>query len=186
MLYPVGVATWEAHLVLNILIFRSTLADAFKDKTTAPNQLWQTDFTYLKVIGWGWFYLSTILDDSSRFIVAWKLCATMKAKDVAETLNLALQASGLNQVYVVHLPRLLSDNGSSYISGDLAKWLGEHKIAHTPHGPPDYSAGPRMFPAIPYGALPSAPVPPYRGPNPEGRYWDGVPEFPAWISFGSE
>jgi len=110
-------------------------ADAFKDKTTAPNQLWQTDFTYLKVIGWGWFYLSTILDDFSRFIVAWKLCATMKAEDVTETLNLALQAAGLNQVHVVHRPRLLSDNGSSYISGDLAKWLGEHKIAHI-HGAP--------------------------------------------------
>jgi putative transposase len=45
--------------------------DQFTDKTTAPNQLWQTDFTYLKVIGWGWFYLSTILDDFSRYIVAW-------------------------------------------------------------------------------------------------------------------
>jgi len=55
-------------------------ADEFKDKTTAPNQLWQTDFTYLKVIGWGWFYLSTVLDDFSRYIIAWKLCTTMKAE----------------------------------------------------------------------------------------------------------
>ncbi len=54
-------------------------ADEFSDKTTAPNQLWQTDFTYLKVIGWGWFYLSSVLDDFSRYIIAWKLCTTMKA-----------------------------------------------------------------------------------------------------------
>jgi transposase InsO family protein len=25
------------------------------------------------VIGWGWFYLSSVLDDFSRYIVAWKL-----------------------------------------------------------------------------------------------------------------
>ena len=86
-------------------------AEEFKDKTTAPNQLWQTDFTYLKVIGWGWFYLSTVLDDFSRYIIAWKLCTTMKAEDVTDTLNLALQASGLERAKVAHRPRLLSDNG---------------------------------------------------------------------------
>ena len=86
-------------------------ADEFKDKTTAPNQLWQTDFTYLKVIGWGWFYLSTILDDFSRYIIAWKLCTTMKADDVTDTLKRALTASGCSQARVVHKPRLLSDNG---------------------------------------------------------------------------
>ena len=56
-------------------------ADEFSDKTTAPNQLWQTDFTYLKVIGWGWFYLSSVLDDFSRYIIAWKLCTTMRADE---------------------------------------------------------------------------------------------------------
>ena len=105
-------------------------ADSFKNKTTAPNQLWQTDFTYLKVIGWGWFYLSTVLDDFSRYIVAWKLCTTMKAEDVTATLDRALQASGLHEATPVQRPRLLSDNGSSYVAGDLAKWLGDRSIKH--------------------------------------------------------
>jgi putative transposase len=96
-------------------------AAEFKDKTSAPNQLWQTDFTYLKIIGWGWYYLSTVLDDFSRFIVAWKLCSTMRAEDVKATLDMALTASGLDQATVLHRPRLLSDNGSSYIAADLAE-----------------------------------------------------------------
>jgi putative transposase len=110
-------------------------ADAFKDKTTAPNQLWQTDFTYLKVIGWGWFYLSTIPDDFSRYIVAWNLCTTMKASDVTETLTMALRASGLDSANVVHRPRLLSDNGSSYIAGDLAEWLEAQNMTHVRGAP---------------------------------------------------
>ena len=105
-------------------------ADEFRDKTTAPNQLWQTDFTYLKVTGWGWYYLSTVLDDFSRYIVAWKLCATMQASDVTQTLERALAASGLDQVTVVHRPRLLTDNGSSYIAGDLAQWLEGRGMRH--------------------------------------------------------
>ena len=110
-------------------------ADEFRDKTTAINQLWQTDFTYLKVIGWGWMYLSTILDDYSRYIIAWKLCTTMKTSDVTDTLNLALQASGCDQAHVVHKPRLLSDNGSSYVSGELAEWLGDKKMGHVRGAP---------------------------------------------------
>jgi transposase InsO family protein len=104
-------------------------ADEFKDKTTAPNQLWQTDFTYLKVVGWGWFYLSTVLDDFSRYIIAWKLCTTMKAEDVTATLEMALEAAALDKARVLHRPRLLSDNGSSYISG------GPGEMAEAPrHG----------------------------------------------------
>ena len=110
-------------------------AEEFRDKTTAPNQLWQTDFTYLKITGWGWCYLSTVLDDFSRFIVAWKLCATMKALDVTATLDLALAASGLDQMTVVHRPRLLSDNGSSYVASDLAEWLDERNIEHVRGAP---------------------------------------------------
>ena len=110
-------------------------ASEFKDKTTAINQLWQTDFTYLKVIGWGWFYLSTILDDYSRYIISWKLCANMKAEDVTDTLDLALQASGCDQVHVAHKPRLLSDNGASYLSSDLADWLQDKGMKHSRGAP---------------------------------------------------
>jgi putative transposase len=110
-------------------------ADEFHDKTTAPNQLWQTDFTYLKVIGWGWFYLSTVLDDFSRYIIAWKLCTTMKAEDVTHTLTMALQASGCDSARVVQRPRLLSDNGPSYVSSDLAAWLSDKGMEHTRGAP---------------------------------------------------
>jgi putative transposase len=110
-------------------------ANEFHDKTTAPNQLWQTDFTYLKVIGWGWFYLSTVLDDFSRYIIAWKLCTTMKTGDVTDTLTMALQASGCDSAKVAQRPRLLSDNGPSYVSSDLAAWLSDNGMDHTRGAP---------------------------------------------------
>jgi transposase InsO family protein len=106
-------------------------ADKFQHPTTAPNQLWQTDFTYLKVIGWGWFYLSTVLDDYSRYVLAWKLCDGMRARDVSDTLDLALKSSGLETATVKHRPRLLSDNGPSYVSAELKDWLDDHGMGHT-------------------------------------------------------
>jgi len=105
-------------------------AEEFHTKTTAPNQLWQTDFTYLKVIGWGWLYLCTVLDDFSRYVIAWRLCTGMTASDVSETLELAMTASGCRNVPLRQRPRLLSDNGPGFISDAFAQWLAQHGIQH--------------------------------------------------------
>jgi len=122
----------KAHdLITSPAFIPMTAADKFDNPTTAINQLWQTDFTYLKVAGWGWFYLSTVLDDFSRYVVAWKLCSTMAASDVTDTLALALEAAGLDEIAITHRPRLLSDNGPSYIAKDLADWLGDRDMKHT-------------------------------------------------------
>lgn len=86
-------------------------------------------------MGWGWYYLSTVLDDFSRYVIAWKLCTTMKAGDVTDTLELALTASGCDQAHVRHKPRLLSDNGSSYIAEELAQWLDERQMSHVRGAP---------------------------------------------------
>ena len=126
----------KAHDLITSPVFIVIKATSeLKDKTTAINPLWQTDFTYLKVLGWGWFYLSTILDDYSRYIISWKLCTNMRAEDVTDTLDLALQASGCDQVHVVHKPRLLSDNGSSYVSEELAEWLQGNGMKHSRGAP---------------------------------------------------
>ena len=105
--------------------------DKFQHPTTRVNEMWQTDFTYCKIIGWGWYYVSTILDDYSRFILAWRLCTTMAASDVSDTLDDALDFTGLDQVQVKHKPRLLSDNGPSYIASDLADYLDDKGMDHT-------------------------------------------------------
>ena len=83
----------------------------------------------------GWYYLSTVLDDYARYIIAWMLRTSMQAVDVMETLDLARAKTGIDQVRVVHRPRLLSDNGPCYVSGELADYLETHKIAHTRGAP---------------------------------------------------
>jgi signal transduction histidine kinase len=110
-------------------------ADRFQHPTQRVNELWQTDFSQFKVVGWGYYYLSTVLDDFSRYIIAWKLTTGMSHTDVEDTLDLAIAATGVKQVAVQHRPRLLRDNGSAYISGDLADYLAQHGIQHT-HGAP--------------------------------------------------
>ncbi|SES22070.1 Integrase core domain-containing protein [Sphingobium sp. YR768] len=52
--------------------------------------MWQTDFTYFKIIEWGWMYLSTVLNDFSRYIIGWKLGTNVRAEDVTDTLDAAM------------------------------------------------------------------------------------------------
>ena len=79
-----------------------TAGTAFQHPTRRPNELWQTDFTYRHVVSWGWYCLSTVLDD---------------------------------RMPGVHRPRLLSDNGPCYISGQLATYLETHGLPHTRSAP---------------------------------------------------
>jgi len=109
--------------------------DKYQHPTKAINELWQTDFTYFKVQGWGWYYLSTVMDDYSRYILSWKLCSTMSANDVKQTLDLALSRTGINQVRIVQKPRLLSDNGPCYISQNLKDYLDHQGMQHTRSAP---------------------------------------------------
>ena len=109
--------------------------DKFQHATKAVNELWQTDFTYFKVQGWGWYYLSTVLDDYSRYILSWKLCSTMSTDDVKQTLDLALSRTGINKVRVFQKPRLLSDNGPCYISQNLKDYLDRQGMQHTRSAP---------------------------------------------------
>ena len=80
-------------------------------------------------------YLSTVLDDYSRYIIAWKLCSTMRAEDVTNTLDMALAASGCDQAHVHHKPRLLSDNGPCYIASELADYIEGKAMSHVRGAP---------------------------------------------------
>ena len=120
-----GLITAPAYIVMSA-------GEEFKDKTHRPNEMWQTDFTYFKIIGWGWYYLSTVLDDYSRYIISWDLCKNMGQDDARSTVDRALSITGLSEN---NRPKLLSDNGPSYIANDLKEYFKKIGVKHI-HGAP--------------------------------------------------
>jgi transposase InsO family protein len=121
----------ERDLVTSPIYTVMTAADKFFEPTRGINELWQTDFTYLKVVGWGWYYLSTVMDDYSRYILAWRLCTGMSTNEVKETIDKAIQFTGVHHVKVIDRPRLLSDNGPCYVSKAFEEYLGIAGMSHT-------------------------------------------------------
>ncbi len=107
-------------------------SDEFKDKTTYVHQQWQTDFTYFKIIGWGWYYLATVMDDYSRYIISWELCKNMESNDAKRVIGQALDKTNLSEE---NRPRLLSDNGSCYVSSEFKKFISDEKMGHVRGAP---------------------------------------------------
>jgi putative transposase len=123
-----GLITAPAHIFISA-------AEEFTSKTGFVHQMWQTDFTYFKILGWGWYYLSTILDDYSRYIVHWELCSNMKVDDVKRTVDSAIVKAKL---ITKQRPRLLSDNGSCYIATELKSYLKDQYQMEQVHGRPNH------------------------------------------------
>ncbi len=105
-------------------------AKEYHTKTTRPHQMWATDASYFKVVGWGYYYLVTVMDDYSRFILAWKLQKDMSANSFIEVVQEAVDATGMTDVPVENRTRLLSDNGAGYISRAFRDYLNLVGIRH--------------------------------------------------------
>lgn len=99
-------------------------------KTTAPHQLWATDASYFRVVGWGYYYLVTVMDDYSRFILAWKLQKDMTSDSLIEVVQEAIDATGMTEVPLEDRTRLLTDNGSGYVSRAFRDYLHLVGIRH--------------------------------------------------------
>jgi len=107
-------------------------------KTKSPNELWATDCAHLRVIGWGWYYLVTVMDDFSRFILAWELKTDMTAGSLINVVQKAVDLTGMTDVPVEDRTVLLSDNGPGYLSGQFSQYLrlvGIRHIIASPYHP---------------------------------------------------
>jgi len=107
-----------------------TAAKEYHTKTTRPHQMWATDASYFRVVGWGYYYLVTVMDDYSRFILAWKLQKDMSANSLIEVIQEAVDATGMTDVPVEDRTRLLSDNGAGYVSRTFRDYLRLVGIGH--------------------------------------------------------
>ena len=102
----------------------------YHTKTTGPHQMWATDASYFRVAGWGYYYLVTVMDDYSRFILAWKLQRDMAADSLIDVVQEAVDATGMTEVPVEDRTRLLSDNGPGYVSRAFQDYLHLVGIRH--------------------------------------------------------
>jgi len=102
----------------------------YQRKTSGPHQMWATDASYFRVVGWGYYYMVTVMDDYSRSILAWKLQLYMTSDSLIQVVQLAIYATGMTEVPLEDRTRLLSDDGPGYVSRAFRDYLGLVGIRH--------------------------------------------------------
>jgi putative transposase len=107
----------------------------YHTNTTGRNQLWQTDASYFFVVGWGYYYLISILDDYSRMILGWKIQSSMSSPHIIEVVQLAVEFTGQPTVPVEPGPRLLTDNGPGFLGQALEDFLKLRAMKHIKASP---------------------------------------------------
>jgi len=125
-------------LVKRIEIKGFAAGKEYHRKTKRPNEMWATDCSYLRVNDWGYYYLVTVMDDYSRYILAWDLKRDMTSDSLIDVVQRAIDATGMCQVPVKDRTSLLSDNGSGYVSrafGDYLRLVGIRHILAAPFHP---------------------------------------------------
>jgi putative transposase len=104
-------------------------------KTTRPNELWASDCCHLRVVNWGWYYMVTVIDDFSRFILGWDLKPDMTGGSLEDVVQQAVDFTGMTDVPIEDRTVLLSDNGASYISQQFNQYLRLVGIRHITASP---------------------------------------------------
>jgi transposase InsO family protein len=95
------------------------------DQPIAVHEQWHIDFSYIK-IGVAFYYFLGILDGFSRRMLNWRLCKTM------EGINAEILVAQTKELYPdAKNPRLISDNGSQFISKDFQELLVFLELGHT-------------------------------------------------------
>jgi putative transposase len=101
---------------------RSTHSGEAPARPTRPNERWHTDLMYLRIED-SWYFLVTVIDAYSRYVVHWDLLSSMTAAEVRLVIQEAIEQTGAQ-------PQIVSDNGSQFTSADFKQLIRQFELEH--------------------------------------------------------
>jgi transposase InsO family protein len=99
--------------------------ERYVQEPTRPGELWATDISYVFIDGYGFFYLFSVMDAFSRYVVHWELRPTMTTDDAKEVVRVSVRKGGITPEHGV---RLLHDNGTQFVLRPFKRFLKDLKI----------------------------------------------------------